>query len=81
MGNKQSSVEKTSIEEIKYINVDDLDLSKIDALQLKAIEQMAGRIETLEKEKQTKMIYALPKMSVITASSNLIILLNNNIVN
>ena len=54
MGNKQSSVEKTSIEEIKYINVDDLDLSKIDALQLKAIKQMAGRIETLEKEKQTK---------------------------
>ena len=50
MGNKQSSVEKTSIEEIKYINVDDLDLSKIDALQLKAIKQMAGRIETLEKE-------------------------------
>jgi hypothetical protein len=64
MGNKQSSVEKTSIEEIKYINVDDLDLSKIDALQLKAIKQMAGRIETLEKEKQTKMIYALPKIDV-----------------
>ena len=64
MGNKQSSVEKTSIEEIKYINVDDLDLSKIDALQLKAIKQMAGRIETLEKEKQTKMIYALPKTDV-----------------
>jgi len=64
MGNKQSSVEKTSIEEIKYINVDDLDLSKIDALQLKAIKQMAGRIETLEKEKQTKMIYALPNIDV-----------------
>ena len=68
MGNKQSSVEKTSIEEIKYINVDDLDLSKIDALQLKAIEQMAGRIETLEKEKQTKMIYALPKIDVCNYS-------------
>ena len=68
MGNKQSSVEKTSIEEIKYINVDDLDLSKIDALQLKAIKQMAGRIETLEKEKQTKMIYALPKIDVCNYS-------------
>ena len=68
MGNKQSSVEKTSIEEIKYINVDDLDLSKIDALQLKAIKQMAGRIETLEKEKQTKMICALPKIDVCNYS-------------
>jgi hypothetical protein len=68
MGNKQSSVEKTSIEEIKYINVDDLDLSKIDALQLKAIKQMAGRIETLEKEKQTQMIYALPKIDVCNYS-------------
>ena len=64
MGNKQSSVEKTCVEEVKDINIDDLDLSKIDALQLKAIKQMAERIEQLEKEKQTKMIYAIPKVDL-----------------
>ena len=64
MGTKQSSVEKTCVEEVKYINIDDLDLSKIDALQLKAIKQMAERIEKLEKEKQTKMIYAIPKVDL-----------------
>ena len=64
MGNKQSSVEKTCVEEFKDINIDDLDLSKIDALQLKAIKQMAERIEKLEKEKQTKMIYAIPKVDL-----------------
>ena len=38
MGNKQSNInENNFIEEIKDINIDDLDLSKIDALQLKAI--------------------------------------------
>lgn len=52
MGNKNSTVKNDCIEEIKDINVDDLDLSKIDALQLKAIKQMAERIEKLEKEKQ-----------------------------
>ena len=64
MGTKQSSVEKTCVEEVKDINIDDLDLSKIDALQLKAIKQMAERIEKLEKEKQTKMIYAIPKVDL-----------------
>jgi hypothetical protein len=68
MGNKNSTVKNDCIEEIKDINVDDLDLSKIDALQLKAIKQMAERIEKLEKEKQTKMFYALPKVDICNMS-------------
>ena len=63
MGNKQSNInENNFIEEIKDINIDDLDLSKIDALQLKAIKQMAERLKVLEKEKQTKLIYTIPKV-------------------
>ena len=50
MGNKQSNInENNFIEEIKDINIDDLDLSKIDALQLKAIKQMAERLKVLER--------------------------------
>ena len=69
MGNKQSNTnENNFIEEIKDINIDDLDLSKIDALQLKAIKQMAERLKVLEKEKQTKLTYTIPKVDLCNMS-------------
>ena len=42
------------------IDIEQLDLSNIDKLQLKAIKQMSERLEKLEKVKCDKLIYKLP---------------------
>ena len=68
MGNKQSSVENSCIEQLSNIDENDLDISNIDKLQIKAIKEINNRIEKLNKEKQTKMIYALPKIDVCNYS-------------
>ena len=41
-----------------------IDISNIDKLQIKAIKEMRNKIKELEKEKQTKMIYAIPKVDL-----------------
>ena len=68
MGNKQSSVENSCIEQLSNIDENDLDISNIDKLQIKAIKEINNKIEKLNKEKQTKMIYALPKIDVCNYS-------------
>ena len=69
MGNKHSNINDNNfIEEIKDINIDDLDLSKIDALQLKAIKQMAERLKVLEERKSDKIIYKLPAINLCSYS-------------
>ena len=45
MGNKHSTVKNTCMEEINNINEDELDISKIDKLQIKAIKEMAEKIK------------------------------------
>ena len=68
MGNKQSSVENSCIEQLSNIDENDLDISNIVKLQIKAIKEINNKIEQLNKEKQTKMIYALPKIDVCNYS-------------
>ena len=68
MGNKQSSVENSCIEQLSNIDENDLDINNIDKLQIKAIKEINNKIEKLNKEKQTKMIYALPKIDVCNYS-------------
>ena len=68
MGNKHSTVKNTCMEEINNINEDELDISKIDKLQIKAIKEMAERLGKLEKEKQTKLFYAVPKIDLCNYS-------------
>jgi len=68
MGNKQVSVRNNCIEELNNINENDLDISNIDRLQIKAIKEMRERILKLEKEKQTKMLYAMPKVDLCNMS-------------
>ena len=50
------------MEEINNINEDELDISKIDKLQIKAIKEMAiAKIEGIEdKEKSDRIMYKLP---------------------
>ena len=68
MGSKQSSFKNTCMDEISNINETDLDISNIDKLQIKAIKEMRERILKLEKEKQTKMLYAIPKVELCNYS-------------
>ena len=60
MGSKQSIVKNTCMEEINNINEDDLDISNIDKLQIKAIKEMAERIKQIEDKKSDKIMYRLP---------------------
>ena len=68
MGNKPSSVKNDCIEKLTNINEEDLDISKIDKLQIKAIKEMSERLGKLEKEKQTKLFYAVPKIDLCNYS-------------
>ena len=68
MGNKNSVVRNNCIEELNNIDENDLDISNIDKLQIKAIKEMNNKIDKLQKEKQTKMFYAMPKIDVCNYS-------------
>ena len=50
MGNSNSNVETSSIDKINDIDEDKLDLSNIDKLQLKAIQQMSERMCKIERK-------------------------------
>lgn len=56
------------MEEISKKNEDELDISNIDRLQIKATKEIRERIFKLEKEKQTKMLYAMPKVDLCNMS-------------
>ena len=83
MGNRHSTVKNTCMDEINNINEDDLDISNIDKLQIKAIKEMRERIVKLEKENQTNMLYAIPKVDFCNMSlfqfNNFIIKLSYNL--
>jgi len=64
MGNTSSNVENNCIDELSKINENDLDISNIDKLQIKAIKEMNNKIKELENKQQTKMIYAIPKVDL-----------------
>ena len=68
MGNSNSNVETSSIDKINDIDVEQIDLSNIDKLQLKAIKQMSERLEKLEKVKCDKLIYKLPALNLCSYS-------------
>ena len=45
MGNKQSSVENSCIEQLSNIDENDLDISNIDKLQIKAIKEINNKLK------------------------------------
>ena len=68
MGKSNSNVETSSIDKTNDIDVEQLDLSNIDKLQLKAIKQMSERFEKLEKVKCDKLIHKLPALNLCSYS-------------
>ena len=65
-GSKPS--ENSCMEQIKSINFDDLDLSKIDALQLKVLKEMIDKLEKVEQRKSDKIMYKLPAINLCSYS-------------
>ena len=51
MGSSSSKKETSNIDRIKDINEDELDLSNIDRLQIKALKELNEKINKIEKEK------------------------------
>ena len=68
MGNKPSSVENNCIQELSKINEEELDISRIDKLQIKAIKEMAERIKQIEDKKSDKIMYKLPAINLCSYS-------------
>ena len=62
MGNSNSSVENHYLEQIKKIDEDEK--TRTDVLLIKSVKELVGRVEKLEKEKQNKLIYQLPKLQL-----------------
>ena len=65
-GSKPS--ENSYMEQQKSINIDDLDLSKIDVLQLKVLKEMIDKLEKVEQRKSDKIMYKLPAMNLCSYS-------------
>ena len=68
MGSKQSTAKNTCMDEISNINENDLDISNIDKLQIKAIKEMAERIKQIEDKKSDKIMYKLPAVQLCSWS-------------
>ena len=64
MGNKKSTIKNSCMEELNNIDENNLDISNIDRLQIKAIKEINKRLDKLKKEKQTKLFYAMPKIDL-----------------
>ena len=62
MGNSNRSVENDYLEQIKKIDEDEK--TRTDVLLVKSVKELVGRVEKLEKEKQNKLIYQLPKLQL-----------------
>ena len=62
MGNSNSSVENDYLEQMKKIDEDEK--TRTDVLLIKSVKELVGRVEKLEKEKQNKLIYQLPKLQL-----------------
>ena len=67
-GSKQSTVKHTCMEEINNINEDELDISKIDKLQIKAIKEMSEKIKEIEDKKSDRIMYKLPAINLCSYS-------------
>ena len=68
MGSKQSSVENSCIEELNNINENDLDISNVDKLQIKAIKEINNKIKEMEDKKSDKIYYKLPAINLCSYS-------------
>ena len=67
MGSSSSKKETCNIDRIKDINEDELDLSNIDRLQIKALKELNEKIIKMEKEKSDKIYYRFACYNIMSA--------------
>ena len=68
MGSRQSKVENNCINELNNINENDLDISNVDKLQIKAIKEINNKIKEMEEKKSDRIFYKLPAFSICAPS-------------
>ena len=68
MGSRQSKVENNCINELNNINENDLDISNVDKLQIKAIKEINNKIKEMEEKKSDRIIYKLPAFNICAPS-------------
>ena len=56
------------MEELNNINENDLDISNIDRLQIKALKEMSHRIKEIEDKKSDRIFYKLPAINLCSYS-------------
>ena len=68
MGSKHSTVQNTCMDELSNINENDLDISNIDKLQIKALKELNSKIKEIEDKKSDKIMYKLPAINLCSYS-------------
>ena len=69
MGSSTSKENKTNyIDKINEIKIEELDLSKIDKLQLQAIKELGDKIKEMENKKSDRIFYKLPAINICAPS-------------
>ena len=68
MGSRQSKVENNCINELNNINENDLDISNVDKLQIKAIKEINNKIREMEEKKSDRIFYKLPAFNICAPS-------------
>ena len=68
MGNKNTVVKSNCIDELTNIDENDLDISNIDKLQIKAIKEMNNKIKEIENKKSDRIMYKLPSINLCAPS-------------
>ena len=68
MGNKNTVVKNNCIEELNNIDENNLDISNIDKLQIKAIKELNEKLKEIESKKSDKIMYKLPAINLCSYS-------------
>ena len=70
MGNKFNNLQLRTVvfKNLSKINEEELDISRIDKLQIKALKEINSKIEKLNKEKSDKIMYKLPAIQLCSWS-------------
>ena len=68
MGSKQSTVKNNCMEELNNIDENNLDISNIDRLQIKAIKEISNKLKEIEEKKSDRVMYKLPAVILCSYS-------------
>ena len=68
MGNKHSVVKNNCMDELQNIDENNLDISNIDKLQIKAIKEINAKLKEIEEKKSDRIMYKLPAVNLCSYS-------------